>query len=436
MNAAARPSGFVVAAPTSGAGKTVVSLALMRALASAGHRVAGAKSGPDYIDPRFHEAATGRPSVNLDAWAMDPTSLRARACVDADLLVVEGAMGILDGAPPDGRGSVADLAATLGLPVVLVIDAARQAQSVALPLAGLAALRPDLRIAGAIVNRVGSARHARAAARAVEQARHAVLGTVPRDQALALPSRHLGLVQAGEHADLERFVTGAAAMIATGVDLQAIAAAARPMTLPDAGQAPRRLAPLGQRIAVAADQAFAFAYPHLLADWRAAGATLYPFSPLADEAPAADADALFLPGGYPELHAGRLAASAGFADGVRRAAARGTRVYGECGGYMVLGDGLIDAEGVCHAMLGLLPVVTSFATRQMTLGYRRLTPRPGAPVAGPHAGHEFHFATVVEEGPGAPLFDATDAEGNALAPMGRQAGAVAGSFAHLIAPLA
>ncbi|MEM6676654.1 MAG: cobyrinate a,c-diamide synthase [Pseudomonadota bacterium] len=429
-----RPRGLVIAAPSSGAGKTVVALGLMRALREAGHRVAGAKSGPDYIDPRFHEAATGSPSVNLDAWAMDGGSLRARAAVPADLLVVEGAMGALDGAPPEGRGSGADLATALALPLVLVIDAARQAQSVALPLAGLAALRPDVQIAGAILNRVASERHARAARAAVERAGHVVLGVIPREAALALPSRHLGLVQAGEHPDLERFVARAAEIVAAGTDLDRLAALAAPVAPVGEETAPRRLSPLGQRIAIASDEAFAFAYPHLLTDWQAAGATLHPFSPLADEAPDAEADAIFLPGGYPELHAGRLAAATGLAAGIQAAAARGARIYGECGGYMVLGQGLIDAEGVRHAMLGLLPVTTSFAARRMTLGYRTLIPRRGAPVTGRHAGHEFHFASILDEGPGEAVFDATDAEGAPLTPMGRQVGTVAGSFAHLIAP--
>ncbi|MEO1471225.1 MAG: cobyrinate a,c-diamide synthase, partial [Pseudomonadota bacterium] len=294
----AMPRGLLVAAPTSGAGKTVVALGLMRALRDAGQRVAGAKSGPDYIDPRFHEAATGRASVNLDAWAMDAATLRARAAVPG-LLVVEGAMGVLDGAPPDGRGSAGDLAAVLGVPVVMVIDAARQAQSAALALAGLAALRPEIRLAGAILNRVASPRHERALRSGVEGAGHRVLGVLGRDPALALPSRHLGLVQAGEHPDLERFVATAAGAVAAGTDLAALVAAARPIAL---GGPIRRLAPIGQRIAVAADEAFAFAYLHLLDDWRAGGAGILPFSPLADEAPDPAADAVFLPGGYPELH--------------------------------------------------------------------------------------------------------------------------------------
>jgi cobyrinic acid a,c-diamide synthase len=266
----------------------------------------------------------------------------------------------------------------------------------------------------------------------VEAAGFAVFGAVPRDPSLVLPSRHLGLVQAGEHPTLAAFIDEAARIVAETVDLEALAACAAPVR---AGGRLRPLSPLGSRIAVASDTAFAFAYPHMLADWRRAGAALLPFSPLADEAPAADADAVFLPGGYPELHAGRLAAAATFRAGMHAAAARGALIYGECGGYMTLGAGLVEADGTRRAMLGLLPVETSFAETRRSLGYRRLSPREGVPWAGVLAGHEHHRATIVREGDAPPLFDATDAAGAPVGPMGLRVGRVCGSFAHIIAPL-
>ncbi|SDX45342.1 cobyrinic acid a,c-diamide synthase [Albimonas donghaensis] len=437
------PTGLLIAAPSSGAGKTLVTLALLRALRRRGLAVAGAKSGPDYIDPRFHQAAAGRPSINLDAWAMPAGELRARAAdhaaaQQARILVVEGAMGALDGAAPDGRGSAAELAEALALPVLLVIDAARSAQSAALPLAGLRALRPGLRIAGAVLNRTGSPRHADMAARAVEAAGFACFGALPRRDALALPSRHLGLVQAAEHPDLEAFLDAAAEALSAALDLPRLLAAAGPLAPPDPDEPPRRLPPPGARIALARDAAFAFAYPHQLADWRAQGAEIRPFSPLADEAPAPDADAVFLPGGYPELHAPRLAAADRFRAGMRAAAARGARVWGECGGYMTLGEGLIDAEGARHAMLGLLPLETSFAARRLTLGYRRLRAREGLgwPAASGErlSAHEFHYASILREGDAPRVFDATDAAAAPLPAMGLRVGRVAGSFAHLIGP--
>ena len=414
--------GLILAAPTSGAGKTTVTLGLLRALRDAGHAVCGAKSGPDYIDPRFHEAASGAPCPNLDAWAMPPKTVRALAATN-DLRLIEGAMGLFDAAP-DGRGAVADLARMLDLSVVLVVDAARMAQSVGPLVAGFAAHDPAVEVAAVILNRVGSARHE---AMLRDACPLPVLGAVPRDPDLATPSRHLGLVQAEERPDLDAFLARAGAILARHVDLDALAALARP--LPAA--APPRLDPPAQRIALARDAAFAFAYPHLLGAWRAAGAEVVPFSPLADQ-PAPAADLVYLPGGYPELHAGRLAANAAFL-----ASLRDRPIWGECGGYMVMGDGLVDAEGRRHAMAGLLRLETSFAERRLHLGYRRLASAPGAlpgGLAGAWAGHEFHYATTLRAD-GAPLFRAHDAAGAEVGPMGLREGAAAGSFAHLIWPL-
>jgi cobyrinic acid a,c-diamide synthase len=410
--------GLILAAPTSGAGKTTVTLGVLRALRDRGVAVRGAKSGPDYIDPRFHEAASGVPCPNLDAWAMPADRLRGLAA-GAGLLVIEGAMGLFDGAPPDGRGATADLARLLGLPVVLVVDAARMAQSVAPLVAGFAGHDPAVRVAGVILNRVGSARHAAMLRAALALP---VLGAVPRTEGLATPARHLGLVQAEERPDLEAFLAAAGARMAGCLDLDALQALAAP--LPEAGHGPRVPPPAG-RIAVARDAAFSFAYPHLLDDWRAAGAELCFFSPLDDEAPP-PAELVILPGGYPELHAGRLAEAARFRAGMARA----ERVYGECGGYMVMGDGLVDARGRRHRMLGLLRLETSFEERRLHLGYRRLVAR-GGPFPGAWTGHEFHYATTLRA-EGEPLFEATDAEGAALPAMGLRDGAASGSFAHLI----
>ena len=416
---------FLIAAPASGSGKTTVTLGLLRALAQDGIPVRGAKSGPDYIDPRFHAAACGTPCLNLDAWAMSPDRIRTLAA--GPPLIVEGAMGLFDGAPPDGRGACADLARILGLPVVLVVDAARMAQSVAPLVAGFARHDPGVRITGVILNKVGSPRHAAMLRRALSPVGIPVIGAIPRDAAIALPSRHLGLVQAQERADLDAFLDTAAAMIRDHVDLAALP----PLTPIPAQMQPLAMTPPAQRIALAEDAAFAFAYPHLLADWRTAGAAILPFSPLADES-VPEADLIYLPGGYPELHAGRLAANATFLASLRQAAAT-TPVYGECGGYMVLGDALTDAEGTAHRMAGLLRLETSFATRKLHLGYRTVT-AAGGPFPGSWAAHEFHYATTTRA-EGEALFDATDAEGTALPPMGLIHGHVAGSFAHLIDPL-
>jgi cobyrinic acid a,c-diamide synthase len=421
--------GLVIAAPSSGSGKTVITFGLLAALRRRGVKVAGAKIGPDYLDPRFHELATGRTCLNLDPWAMRArlvADLAARP--DADLVLIEGVMGLFDG-PPGGGGSTADLAAMLGLPAVLVVDAARQGQSVAALVEGFARHRGDVGIAGVIANRLASDRHRAIIAAAVEQSGIPLLGAVINDRRLGLASRHLGLVQADEVAEIDAVMDHAARAVARSVDLDALLALARPITAPPPA-AP--LPPLGQRIALASDIAFAFTYRHMLDGWSRLGAELVPFSPENDEAPAPDADAVFLPGGYPELHAERLAGNAGFMHGLARAARRGALIYGECGGYMVLGQGLIDKDGHRHRMAGLLPHETSFAEPRLHLGYRRFSHESPLPWPKLLRGHEFHYAGLSRPGGGEPLFAATDSEGTELPVMGSQSGRVMGSFAHIV----
>lgn len=427
--------GLLIAAPASGSGKTTVTLGLLRHLANGGVAVAPVKVGPDYIDPAFHAVAARRPCLNLDGWAMRPATLAALAAQSgrgADLVVGEGVMGLFDGAP-DGTGSTADLAVRTGWTVVLVIDAGGQAASAAATVFGFVRFRPEVPVAGVVFNRVGGPRHAEILRTACAPLGIPVLGCLPKRPDLALPDRHLGLVQAAEHPDLERFTEAAAALMAEHVDVPALTALAAATRLPDAGPA-QPLPPLGQRIAVARDVAFAFAYPAVLDGWARAGASVMPFSPLADEPPPADADAVYLPGGYPELHAGRLADNRRFLDGLRAVAA-GSVVYGECGGYMVLGQGLVDGDGRRHAMAGLLPVETSFAARRLHLGYRRAVltaDTPLGPAGTAFRGHEFHFARVVAGDGEQPLFRAADASGTGLGAVGNRQGRVVGSFLHLI----
>lgn len=416
--------GLIIAAPSSGSGKTTVTLGLLRALSNRGVGVRSAKSGPDYIDTRFHAAASRGACVNLDAWAMGADRLTSLAAGDG-LLLVEGAMGLFDGAPPDGKGATADLARTLGLPVLLVVDAARMGHSIGPLVAGFAAADPAVRIAGVICNQTGSDRHEAMLANALFPLNLPVLGMIRRDGALSHPSRHLGLVQAEERPDLDAFLDHAAGVITASVDVDAVQSLATP--LPPAPPA-HRMPPPAQRIAVARDQAFAFAYPHLLADWRDAGAEITVFSPLADQAPP-PCDLVILPGGYPELHAGQLAANTTFMDGLRKAAQTGA-VYGECGGYMVLGRALTDKDGQRHQMAGLLDLETSFAKRRLHLGYRRAVAR-GGPFPGTYGAHEFHYATTLHA-KGDALFHASDATGADLPPAGLINGTVAGSFLHII----
>jgi cobyrinic acid a,c-diamide synthase len=431
--------GLILAAPASASGKTTLTLALLRHFRRSGKRIASAKAGPDYIDPAFHGAASGTPCLNLDAWAMRRETIAALVSLlerEAELVLCEGAMGLFDGAGSAGSGSTGDLAALTGWPVVLIVDVAGQAGSAAALLRGFMSHRPDVPVKGVIFNRVGGPRHAAVLENTVRTAlpELPILGHVPRLAELALPERHLGLVQASEHPDLDGFLDRAAELVSAALDLDLLQSLARPSILAALPPA-QPLPPLGQRIAVARDVAFAFAYPAMLAGWTSAGAELRFFSPLADEAPDGTADAVFLPGGYPELHAGKIAGSARFLQALRDAAERGAAIYGECGGYMVLGQGLVDASGERHAMAGLLPLETSFAERRRELGYRHARLAAAGPLGALGAafrGHEFHYATIVDEGQGTPLFAATDADGATLGAAGRVRGRVMGSFMHLV----
>jgi cobyrinic acid a,c-diamide synthase len=439
--------GLIVSAPRSGSGKTVITLALLAALRRRGLKVRAAKAGPDYIDAGFHAAATGAAGLNLDSWAMAPPlldTLLAQAARGAELLVLEGVMGLFDGVtgPPGRCGTTADLAARFGLPVVLVIDVSGQSQSAAAVLRGFATHDPAVRIAGVVLNRVGSERHRALVSDAIATLRAPatipIFGAIPRDAALTLPERHLGLVQAGEHGDLAGWLDRLAALAERHLDLDAVMAAAAPLPPPISGNGsePTALRPPGQRIGLALDQAFSFVYPHILDGWRRAGAEIVTFSPLADEPPPDDCDACWLPGGYPELHAGTLAAASRFRAGLARFAQ--TRpVHGECGGYMVLGQWLTDADGQGHLMTGLMGHATSFAARKLQLGYREARLRLDSPLgcAGSVVrGHEFHYATLTAAGDDTPLADLTDGQGRALGPAGGRRERITGTFFHMIAP--
>ncbi len=449
--------GLAVAAPHSGSGKTLITLGIIRALRNRGLKVASAKAGPDYIDGRFHEAASGAPCINLDYWAMGVDACKARlAEIDAEIVIVEGVMGLFDG--PDGaNGSTADLAEALGLPIVLVIDAAKQAQSVAAVVHGFSTFRYSLNIAGVILNRVASDRHARMLSSALanlpstvipaqagihhkatsslvmdsrlrgndEQSEVNILGLMRQNDSLNWPSRHLGLIQAQENQQLDAFIESAASGVSRETFLDKIIESAGDIANHPLKRAVS-LPPLAQNIAIARDLAFSFAYPHVLDDWRKQGAELSIFSPLNNETPTGDA--VFLPGGYPELHAGKLASNANFLNALRE---HKGLIYGECGGYMVLGEAIIDADGKSHAMAGLLPVTTSFAKRKLQLGYRQLKPL-SAPWTSNLRGHEFHYSTIASQGAADPLFHASDAAGNDLGAIGQRVGNVMGSYAHII----
>ncbi|THD84735.1 cobyrinate a,c-diamide synthase [Aliigemmobacter aestuarii] len=435
------PPGVIISAPASGTGKTTLALGLLAAFRAAGVTVQPFKSGPDYIDPAFHTAAAGRDSVNLDTWSMGAGRIAGliSAAEGADLVIAEGSMGLFDGAVAPGEagiGASADLSALTGWPVILVLDVSGQAQSAAAVARGFAGFRPDVRLAGVVLNKVASPRHETLLRQGMEAAGLPVLGALPRRASIELPERHLGLVQAEEHPRLAALLDEAGRFVAGHIDLGAVRGAAVAGLAP---AAPLAVPPPAERIALARDAAFSFVYPHLLAGWRAAGATILPFSPLADEGPDDSAGACWLPGGYPELHAGRLAAAQTFRS--RLCAFADTRpVHGECGGYMAMGAGLVDKDGTRHRMAGLLGLETSFAKRRMHLGYRHArlaAPIPGHDPGAALRGHEFHYATILSQ-PDAALAVVTGPDGAAVDETGSfreypGGGRATGTFFHLIA---
>lgn len=431
-------AGLIIGAPRSASGKTTITLAILTALRRRALRVRAAKSGPDYIDPGFLEAASEASCPNLDSWAMSPAQLDAivdDVASDAELVLIESAMGLFDGveAEPGRSGAAADLATRYRMPVLLVLDVSGQSQSAAAVARGFTTHDPAVRIGGVILNRVGSDRHRDGIVRALVPLGVPVLGSVPYDASITLEERHLGLVQSREHGSLDDFLARLAELAERHLDLDTILTMAT--SLAAVPRAAPMLPPPGQRIALASDAAFSFIYPHLLRSWRSAGADIVSFSPLADEPPPKTCDACWLPGGYPELHGSQLSEANHFRAGIIAFAA--TRpVHGECGGYMALGDMLQDASGRQHRMLGLLSHSTSFARRRLHLGYRRATllsdctlGRAGSSVRG----HEFHYASIMDAGTDAPLALLADASGRSLGRVGGKRGNVSGSFFHAIA---
>ena len=324
------------------------------------------------------------------------------------------------------------MAELLGLPIVLVLDCSRLSQSIAALVSGFVNFRPGLEFGGLVLNNVASQRHEAMLRQALSALSTPILGVLPPSAAFSLPSRHLGLVQAGEHQNLELFMVAAARAIGDGLDLPALLQIGHRIEKYGKKGESVIIPPPAQHIAIAQDRACAFSYPHLLTGWKKAGAELSFFSPLENEAPRVGCGMVYLPGGYPELFAARLSEAKNFRAGMEAARGRGAVIYGECGGYMLLGEGLIDAEGARHRMLGFLPVETSFAEKKRSLGYRRVTGAPDSPFPGSYAAHEFHYSTVARQGAGTALFSAEDALGNDLGPAGLVSGNVCGSYMHLI----
>ena len=370
---------FLIGAFSSGSGKTTVTMGILRVLRERGLQVQPFKSGPDYIDPQFHSLATGHDSVNLDTWLASPAhvhSLYARAGVEADVCVVEGVMGLFDGYDRD-RGSSAEIATLLDIPVVLVADARSAAYTMAAQLYGIKQFRPGIRIAGVIFNRVGSARHRNLLLQACEDAGLRCLGFLPRRDGMEIPSRHLGLTLDTRQV-MEAQIASAADLVREHIDLEALLAS---VATPFEAEPAAPSAPGALRIAVARDSAFNFTYRENLAQLERLGKVQY-FSPLAGD-PLPGADLLYLPGGYPELFLEELRGRSSLIAQIRAYAEAGGRILAECGGMMYL------SQAVC----GILPFECTMEGARLHLGYRRIVDARGRE----WRGHEFHYSHVRDE---------------------------------------
>jgi cobyrinic acid a,c-diamide synthase len=403
------PRRLVVGGVTSGVGKTTVVSAMLAAWRRRGRSLQPFKAGPDYIDPTYHTLAADRACRNLDSVLLPPATMRAladRAAAGVDLALVEGVMGLFDGRNAAGEeGSTAQIAKLLGAPIVVVIDVAKTARTAGAIALGCARFDPGLTVAGFILNRVGSEAHARTATQAIEAATGLpVLGAIPRDDALTLPERHLGLVPTAENAPTAAYFDRLADLAERHLALDRLWSIAATPPAPGSGLSddladlfPAEPPPTWARIAVARDRAFNFYYEDSLDVLAAWGAELVPFSPLADRALPDGTQGVYLGGGFPELFAAELAANRPMHGALRRAAAAGLPVYGECGGLMYLGESLRDFAGRCHPMAGVVPVASAMQRQRVTVGYRTATALRRTPLLEPGmrvVGHEFHYSQL------------------------------------------
>ena len=429
--------GLVVAAANSGAGKTTVTLALLAALRRRGIRVQPFKVGPDFIDPGRHAQVSGRPSHNLDGWMLPPQENRAifgRWSRDADLVLVEGVMGLYDGfSGRDESGSTAQMAKLLGLPVLLCVDARSMARSLAALVLGFVRFDPKLAWAGVAANRVGSPRHTEYLAEAMESVPDiSFLGGLSRDSDLAIPERHLGLVTAEDHPLNHEAQDRLADWIESGLDLDKLLAGLpriqRP-NLPDDSVVESVV-----RIGVPRDRAFCFYYEENLRRLAEAGAEVVYFSALEDRSLPPDLDGLYIGGGYPEIHSDVLAENKGLISDLGEFARSGRPVYAECGGLMFLSESLEDLEGRVRPMSGLLPLRVRMLPRLKSLGYREAVFKKDiiiGPAGASARGHEFHYSEITEAGDAMDqVYEVRDRQGRSQA-AGYRINNVLASYVHL-----
>jgi cobyrinic acid a,c-diamide synthase len=423
---------LLIAGVSSNVGKTTVTVALARALSQRGLRVAMFKCGPDYLDPTYHRRASGRPSHNLDGWMMGRDAVLETfidATRDADIALIEGVMGLFDGASPESNdGSSAQIASWLGAPVLLVLDAGGMARSVAALAHGFASFDPEVQVAGLFCNRVGSESHLALLERACVGT--PVLGGMLAETSRQFASRHLGLHDAERAVSEEDLDVWSARLLAhTDLDrLRALAEAAPPVAYPFRAPA----ADVGRcRIGIARDEAFSFYYPYNLRLLERLGAELVPFSPLHDDT-LPDVDGLYIGGGYPELHAVALANNTGMREAIHAFAGRGRPIYAECGGLMFLSEGIVTLDKTRFTMMGLIPGVAVMQPRLSALGYVDvLTREPGilGEAGTTFRGHQFRYSSF-DTGTPPQQFSVTTRRNGAVHAEGYGSGSVLASYVH------
>ena len=427
--------GFIISAPSSGSGKTTLTLGLIRAF-SEKRKVQPFKNGPDYIDTQFQSLSANTDSYNLDTWAMSPNQIFKiiNSAGDHSLCIVEGSMGLFDGVLKGKysfTGSTADLSRLTGWPIILVVDCAKQAQSSAALVYGFKTYRPDIQIAGVILNNVSSARHQNLLVSEITKTKVPILGIMPKSPDIEIPERHLGLVQADELNDIQEKLDKLSNFIKTNCDLDKIEMIATPIA--DIRKTNEISRPPAQKIGIAKDHAFTFTYSHLLNSWKNQGAEITTFSPLNDEPPPTHVDFIWLPGGYPELHLKIISSAEKFKKGIYNFSKR-KPVHGECGGYMVMGSNIIGSDKKNYRMAGIFNLSTSFEKRKLNLGYRVATiqdPFFGFKKRDILLGHEFHYTSILEKKDPS-IVSVEDAYGNDLGLLGSRRDCATGTFFHLI----
>jgi len=424
-----------ISAPSSGSGKTIITSGLILSLRNRGYDVSSAKIGPDYIDKTFLSIATNKEVFNLDSWAMNERTMDSivHSCVsNSNFFILEGVMGLFDGSITN-EGSTASLVEKYKIPVVLIVDVSGQGQSVGALCQGFINYNKNISIVGVILNCVSSIRHEKIIVDELNRLSIKVFGSIPKSNAIKLQDRHLGLIPAHENDNSQSIINESADLIEKNINLEDLISLTKTnIMIPKVNNffSPN----LGQHISIARDEAFCFIYEHMLKQWKIENREISFFSPLLDETPSNSADGIFLPGGYPELFSKKLSTNNIFKKAMQDAGKKDKLIYGECGGYMVLGKSIINKAGEEHDMLNMLNLVTSFKKPKLHLGYRRVQFMSDFAFDNKenfYRAHEFHYSNIMIE-EGKPLFSVCNSDNVKIENAGLIDKNIMGSFIHLI----